>query len=216
MKYYSINEFSKILGVSAQTLRNWDANGKLHPHHTSSNGYRYYSHEQLSQVINIKPKIDRKVIGYCRVSSNKQKDDLQRQIDNVKMYLISQGKPFEIISDIGSGINYKKKGLKELIKLITQNKVEKVVVLYEDRLLRFGFELIEYVASLYNCEIEIIDNTEKSEQQELVEDLVQIITVFSCKLQGKRANKARKFVRELIEGDEDSDKINKSNVNSKQ
>ena len=216
MKYYSINEFSKILGVSAQTLRNWDANGKLHPHHTSSNGYRYYSHEQLSQVINIKPKIDRKVIGYCRVSSNKQKDDLQRQIDNVKMYLISQGKPFEIISDIGSGINYKKKGLKELIKLITQNKVEKVVVLYEDRLLRFGFELIEYVASLYNCEIEIIDNTEKSEQQELVEDLVQIITVFSCKLQGQRANKARKFVRELIEGDEDSDKINKSNVNSKQ
>ena len=216
MKYYSINEFSKILGVSAQTLRNWDANGKLHPHHTSSNGYRYYSHEQLSQVINIKPKIDRKVIGYCRVSSNKRKDDLQRQIDNVKMYLISQGKPFEIISDIGSGINYKKKGLKELIKLITQNKVEKVVVLYEDRLLRFGFELIEYVASLYNCEIEIIDNTEKSEQQELVEDLVQIITVFSCKLQGKRANKARKFVRELIEGDEDSDKINKSNVNSKQ
>ena len=216
MKYYSINEFSKILGVSAQTLRNWDANGKLHPHHTSSNGYRYYSHEQLSQVIKIKPKIDRKVIGYCRVSSNKRKDDLQRQIDNVKMYLISQGKPFEIISDIGSGLNYKKKGLKELIKLITQNKVEKVVVLYEDRLLRFGFELIEYVASLYNCEIEIIDNTEKSEQQELVEDLVQIITVFSCKLQGKRANKARKFVRELIEGDEDSDKINKSNVNSKQ
>ena len=132
------------------------------------------------------------------------------------MYLISQGKPFEIISDIGSGINYKKKGLKELIKLITQNKVEKVVVLYKDRLLRFGFELIEYIASLYNCEIEIIDNTEKSEQQELVEDLVQIITVFSCKLQGKRVNKARKLVKELIEDGEDSDKINKSNVDSQQ
>lgn len=216
MKYYSINEFSKILGVSAQTLRNWDNNGKLHPHHTSSNGYRYYSHEQLSQVMNIKPNIDRKIIGYCRVSSNKQKDDLQRQVENMRMYLISQGKPFEIISDIGSGINYKKKGLKELIKLITQNKVEKVVVLYKDRLLRFGFELIEYIASLYNCEIEIIDNTEKSEQQELVEDLVQIITVFSCKLQGKRANKVRKLVKELIEGGEDSDKINKSNVDSQQ
>lgn len=216
MKYYSINEFSKILGVSAQTLRNWDANGKLHPHHTSSNGYRYYSHEQLSQVMNIKPNIDRKIIGYCRVSSNKQKDDLQRQVESMRMYLMSQGKPFEIISDIGSGINYKKKGLKELIKLITQNKVEKVVVLYKDRLLRFGFELIEYIASLYNCEIEIIDNTEKSEQQELVEDLVQIITVFSCKLQGKRANKARKLVKELIEGGEDSDKINKSNVDSQQ
>ena len=156
-----------------------------------------------------------KAIGYCRVSSNKQKDDLQRQIENMKLYLTAQGKPFKIISDIGSGINYKKKGLKELLKLITQNKVEKVVILYKDRLLRFGFELVEYIANLYNCEIEIIDNTEKSEQQELVEDLVQIITVFSCKLQGKRANKARKLVKELIEGSEENDKIHKDNVNSK-
>ena len=200
-KYYSINEFSKILGVSAQTLRNWDNNGKLHPHHTSSNGYRYYSHEQLNQVMNIKPNLNRKIIGYCRVSSHKQKDDLERQIKNMRMYLISQGKPFEIISDIGSGINYKKKGLKQLLKLITQNKVDKIVVLYKDRLLRFGFELVEYIASLYNCEIEIVDTTKKSEQQELVEDLVQIITVFSCKLQGKRANKTRKMVKELIEDD---------------
>lgn len=123
------------------------------------------------------------------------------------MYLISKGKPFEIITDIGSGINYKKKGLRELIKLITQNKVDKVVVIYKDRLLRFGFELIEYIASLYNCEIEIVDNTKKSEQQELVEDLVQIITVFSCKLQGKRANKTRKLVKELIEGGDEDDKV---------
>ena len=205
-KYYSINEFSKILGVSAQTLRNWDNSGKLHPHHTSSNGYRYYSHEQLNQVMNIKPSLDRIIIGYCRVSSNKQKDDLERQIENMKLYHTANGKPFEIISDIGSGMNDKKKGLKELIKRISQNKVEKVVVLYEDRLLRFGFALVEYIASLYHCEIEIIDNTEKSEQQELVEDLVQIITVFSCKLQGKRANKARKLVKELIEeGGEEGD-----------
>ena len=216
-KYYSINEFSKILGVSAQTLRNWDKKGKLHPHHTSSNGYRYYSHEQLNQVMNIKPNLDRIVIGYCRVSSNKQKDDLERQIENMKLYLIAQGKPFKIISDIGSGINYKKKGLQELIKLISQNKVEKVVVLYKDRLLRFGFELVEYIASLHNCDIEIIDNTEKIEQQELVEDLVQIITVFSCKLQGKRANKAKKLVKELVEaGDEKDDKNNSCNVSSKQ
>ena len=215
-KYYSINEFSKILGVSAQTLRNWDKNGKLHPHHTSSNGYRYYTPEQLNQVMNIKPNLDRIVIGYCRVSSNKQKDDLERQIENMKLYLTSQGKPFEIISDIGSGINYKKKGLKELIRRISQNKVEKVVVLYEDRLLRFGFELVEYIASLYNCDIEIIDNTEKPEQQELVEDLAQIITVFSCKLQGKRANKAREFVKELIEdGGEKEDKNHSSNADSK-
>ena len=92
---------------------------------------------------------------------------------------------------------------------------EKVVVLYKDRLLRFGFELIEYIASLYNCEIEIIDNTEKSEQQELVEDLVQIITVFSCKLQGKRANKAKKLIRELIQEETDG-KSHKSNADTKQ
>ena len=71
-KYYSIHEFSKIIGVSAQTLRNWDANGKLHPHHTTVSGYRYYSDEQLNQVINVKPK-NRITIGYCRVSSHKQK-----------------------------------------------------------------------------------------------------------------------------------------------
>ena len=122
------------------------------------------------KVINVKPE-KRITIGYCRVSSHKQKDDLERQIDNVKTYLLAKGQPFEIISDISSGINYKKKGLQELIRRISQNQIEKVVVLYKDRLLRFGFELIEYIASLYNCEIEIIDNTEKSEQQELVEEI---------------------------------------------
>ena len=93
-KYYSIHEFSKIIGVSAQTLRNWDANGKLHPHHTTVSGYRYYSDEQLNQVLNVKPE-NRITIGYCRVSSHKQKDDLERQIDNVKTYLLAKGQPFE-------------------------------------------------------------------------------------------------------------------------
>lgn len=163
-KYYSINKFSKILGVSAQTLRNWDKKGKLHPHHTSSNGYRYYSHEQLNQVMNVKPNLDRK----------------------------------------------------ELMKRISQNKVDKVVVFYKDRLLRFGFELVEYIASLYDCDIEIINRTEKTEQQEIVEDLVQIITVFSCKLQGKRANKARKLVKELIDdGGEEDDENNSSHADPK-
>ena len=148
------------------------------------------------------------------VSSHKQKDDLERQIDNVRTYLLAKGQPFEIISDIGSGINYKKKGLQELIKRICQNQVDKVVILYKDRLLRFGLELVEYIALLHHCEIEIIDNTEKTEQQELVEDLVQIITVFSCKLQGKRANKAKKLVKELIQENKDG-KEPEDNVNTK-
>lgn len=200
MKYYSIREFAKVLDVSAQTLRNWDNNGKLIPHHKGSTGYRYYCEEQLNQVLN-KPTINRKTIGYCRVSSNKQKDDLERQVENITTYLLAQGKPFEIITDIGSGINYKKKGLQKLIQVISKGEVDKVVVLYKDRLLRLGFELIEYMASLYHCEIEIVDTTEKTEQEELVEDLVQIVTVFSCRLQGKRANKAKKMIKELVNDD---------------
>jgi predicted site-specific integrase-resolvase len=200
MKYYSIAQMSKKLNVSAQTLRNWDKNGKLKPHHTTDSGYRYYSQEQLNKILGIKEK-PKKIIGYCRVSSNKQKDDLKRQVENMQLYLSAQGVPYEIITDIGSGINYKKKGLKELIKRIIQNEVDKVVVLYKDRLLRFGFELIEYIASLYNCDIEIIDTTEQTEQQELVEDMIQIVTVFSAKLQGKRANKAKKMIKELVEND---------------
>ena len=79
------------------------------------------------------------------------------------------------------------------------NQVSKVVVLYKDRLLRFGFELLEYVASLHGCDIEIVDTTEKTEQQELVVDLVQIIAVFCCRLQGTRANKTRRIIKELAE-----------------
>lgn len=203
MKYYSIHEFSKLIGRTPQTLRNWDKSCKLKPSHTGANGYRYYSHDQLREVLQIKedPK-NKLIIGYCRVSSNKQKDDLQRQIENMKLYLEAFNKSYEIISDIGSGINYSKKGLRDLIKKVTAGQVEKIVVLYKDRLLRFGYELVEYIANLYGCEIEVIDNTEKTEEQELVEDLIQIVTVFSCRLQGKRANKARKMIQDLVDESE--------------
>lgn len=214
MKYYTINKFAKIIGVTPQTLRNWDRSGRLHPHHTSTNGYRYYSEEQLCAVTGIQF-APRKVIGYCRVSSRKQKDDLERQVENLRTYLYAQGNPFEIITDIGSGINYTKKGLQELIRRIEANQVEKVVVLYKDRLLRFGFELLETIATIHGCKIEIVDTTWKSEQQELVEDLVQIIKVFSCKLQGKRAHQAKKMIRELA-GDDSDDKVNPSTAVAEQ
>ena len=200
MKYYSIHKFAEIIGVTPQTLRNWDKNGKLIPHHKSSNGYRYYSNEQLNQVLH-KPNIERKTVGYCRVSSQKQKEDLDRQIENINMYLLAQGKPYEVISEIGSGISYKRKGLERLIKQIALGEVDKVVLMYKDRLVSFGFEMIEYIASLYHCNIEIVNTSEKSEQEELVEDLAQIITAFSGRLHGKRANKAKKMIRELASDD---------------
>ena len=106
--------------------------------------------------------------------------------------------------------------MQELIKRINDNKVEKVVILYKDRLLRFGFELIESLAAMHDCKIEVIDNESKTEQQELVEDLVQIITVFSCKLQGKRASKAKKMIHELVEEDDSDDKIRQDKAPAKQ
>lgn len=203
MKFYSIGQFSKLIGKTNQTLRNWDKDGTLKPHHVSVSGYRYYSQEQLNHFLGLKQEVqlNKKTIGYCRVSSHKQKDDLERQIDNVKTYMYAKGYSFEIISDIGSGINYNKKGLNQLIDMVTNSEVDKIVVLYKDRLIRFGFELIENICNKYGTTIEIIDNTEKTEEQELVEDMIQIVTVFSARLQGKRANKAKKMIKELLEDD---------------
>ena len=198
MEYLSSNTVSKKLGVTAQTLRNWDKQGKLKPAYIGSNGYRYYSIDDiLSFTQERKTKKDIKVIGYARVSSKKQEDDLERQIENLNNILKQKYTNFEIISDIGSGINYKKPGLRKLIELINKKEVDLIIVLYKDRLVRFGFELIEYFAKLNNVKIEILNNKNKNEEQELVEDLVQIITVFSCKLQGKRKGQTKEIIDEI-------------------
>ena len=193
----SIHKLSKELGVSTQTLRNWDKKEKLKPVKLGNSKYRYYRREDVLKLRKNVQQEDKKIIGYCRVSSKKQKDDLERQIENVKTYMLAKGYNFEIITDIGSGINYQKPGLLKLIDLINNGIVEKIVILYKDRLLRFGFELLEYFAKLNSCKIEIIDNTEKTEEQELVEDLIQIITVFSCKLQGKRVKRTKELMEAL-------------------
>ena len=199
---YSIGEFARKIGKSQQTLRNWHKRGILIPAVTSSYGTRSYSEKQLNEYLGSQIKEEEKIIAaYCRVSSLKQKDDLERQVENVKSFCIAKGYTFKLITDIGSGINYNKKGLLELINLITEEKISKIVILYKDRLLRIGFDLINNLCKKFNVEIEIIDNTEKTEEQELVEDLVQIITVFSCRLNGKRANKAKKLIKELISDD---------------
>lgn len=199
MKYYSSKTVTQILGVTAQTLRNWDKEGKLKPTYVKSNGYRYYSEEAiLSYTQERKTKKNLNVIGYARVSSKKQVDDLERQVNNLKEYISSKYDSFDIITDIGSGINYNKPGLLRLIEKINKKEADVIVVLYKDRLLRFGFELVEHFAKLNNVKIEIIDNNlDKTQDQELVEDLVQIITVFSCKLQGKRKGKTKQLLSEL-------------------
>lgn len=198
MKYYSSKTVSQMLGVTSQTLRNWDREDKLKPAYVKSNGYRYYSEDSiLSFTQERKTKKNLNVIGYARVPSKKQSDDLERQVNNLMTYLNSKYSDYGIITDIGSGINYAKPGLKKLIEKINRKEVDLIVVLYKERLLRFGFELIEYFAELNNVKIEVLDKIDKNQDQELVEDLVQIVTVFSSKIQGKRKNKAKELINEF-------------------
>ena len=196
-----IGEFAKSLGVSIQTLRNWDKEGKLKPTYVTENGYRYYSEDLLNKFRNIKNvnKIKKKNILYARVSTKNQKDDLNRQIDNLKQYAYSKGYSFEIITDIGSGINYKKEGLLKMINLVECGEVDRIIVLYKDRLIRFGYDLIEYICKLNDTKIEIVDNSTISKEQELTEDLIQIITVFANRLYGARSKKTINLIKSVKE-----------------
>lgn len=196
MKLISIGKFAKLVGLTPTTLRRMHDSGELMPCHISKGGTRYYSTDQLELFIN-NNQVEKKVIGYCRVSTPSQKDDLKTQVENVKTYMYAKGYQFEIIEDIGSGINYKKKGLQELLSKISNHEISKIVVLYKDRLVRFGYEMIEYLCQINGVEIEIIDNTEQSKEQELTDDLIQIITVFANRLYGQRSKKTKKLIDEV-------------------
>lgn len=190
----SIKEASEFLGISIDTLRRWERVGKITSMRTQG-GHRRYDKKELIKFKMGDNSENRITIAYCRVSSSDQKEDLQRQIENVSQYCIANGYQFRVISDLGSGLNYKKKGLQELIELICSNSIERIVVNYKDRLIRFGFELIEQLCSIYNVKIEIINLTEdKSYEEELVEDVLSVITVFSAKLYGVRSHKSKKMI----------------------
>ena len=196
MEFMSIGKFAKAVGVTTTTLRRMHESGELIPAHITKGGTRYYSTAQLKQLNDVS-KEEKIVIGYCRVSTPSQKDDLETQISNIKTYMYAKGYQFEIITDIGSGINYKKKGLQELIKKINNQEISKVVILYKDRLMRFGYELIEYLCEINDIEIEIVDHTEQSKEQELTDDLIQIITVFANRLYGQRSKKTKQLIDEV-------------------
>jgi predicted site-specific integrase-resolvase len=200
MKMLKVKEVSEMTGLHPSTLRELHKRGSLVPKKVSEGGTRYYSEEQILDYLGIEDK-KRKVIGYCRVSGQKQAGDLERQVDRLQAYMAAKGYQFEIIEDVGSGIKYDKKGLQELIKRIDNNEVSKVVIMYKDRLVRFGYELLEYICKLHGTTIEVVDTTEKTEQEELTEDLVQIVTVFACRLQGRRAKKTKEIIKELTKND---------------
>lgn len=202
MALMSIGKFAKEIGLSVQHLRKLHNDNILVPAVITKGGTRYYSEEQLLEYLN-EDNLPQQlpIILYARVSTRSQKDDLERQVENLKAYTISKGYSFEIITDIGSGINYNKKGLKDLIQKINNKEISKIVILYKDILIGFGFELIEYLCELNNIEIEIIDNTTISKEAELTNDLIQIITVFANKLYGARSKKTLKLIQEVKSND---------------
>ena len=197
MKLLRMNEVSEITGLVQSTLRLMHRKGELVPAKISSGGTRYYSDEQIKEYMGIETVSKRIVIGYARVSSRKQEYDLNKQIENLKTYMFAKGYSFEMITDIGSSMNYSKNGLTKLLERIHNGEVSKVVVLYEDRLVRFGFELLETVCKLNDCEIEIVDNTPKTNEEELVSDLVKVVNVFGSELKGEQSKLIKQFVEDL-------------------
>ena len=194
----SIGKFAKELGVTPEHVRTMHRTGEIIPARISEKGTRYYSEEQLRKLKNNQVRqIDDKVVAYCRVSTRSQKDDLEKQIESVKSYMYAKGYTFEVITDIGSGINYKNEGLQKLISLIDSNQITKVVILYKDRLVRFGFELIQLLCDLHDVKIEIIDNSEYNKEKELTDDLIQIINMFANQLYGSRSKKAKDLIERI-------------------
>ena len=208
-KHYSISEFSELSGISKSTLRRYDNENTFKPAFTSKGGHRRYTETQLFEITQKKKKNINKInIGYVRVSSKKQSDDLERQYNLMENYLISKGESFKIIKSIGSGINYNNQSLEELLDLVISGKVNKVFIMYKDRLVRFGFELLENLFKRYGVDIEIINHQNNTMEEELVTDLIQIMTVFSAKLNGKRKYNLNKFKKEL---EDEQDGNNNSN-----
>lgn len=197
MKLLRMNEVSEITGLAQSTLRLMHRKGELVPAKVSLGGTRYYSDEQIKEYMGIETVSKRIVIGYARVSSRKQEDDLNKQIENLKTYMFAKGYSFEMITDIGSSMNYSKNGLTKLLERIHNGEVSKVVVPYRDRLVRFGFELLETVCKLNDCEIEIVDNTPKTNEEELITDLVKVVNVFGGELKGKQSKLIKQFVEDL-------------------
>lgn len=190
--YVRAQEASKFLHVSGTTLRYWATKGRIKfIRGEGKRTHRYYdiksfidSGESRSGSLNVtKPEQIRRKICYCRVSTRNQKDDLGRQ----EAFLREKYPDYEVIRDIGSGLNFKRKGLKTILEFACRGELEELVVAYKDRLCRFGFDLVEFIIEKFsNGRIVILNNRESSKNEEFVSDILSIITVFSARINGLR------------------------------
>jgi predicted site-specific integrase-resolvase len=186
---------AKRLGVSISTLRRWEEEGRAPSSVRTEGGQRRYEISDSGT-----PKSKLKTIAYARVSSHDQKDDLSRQIKVLEKYCATKGWSFDLISDLGSGMNYNKKGLRSLIELILAGGVERLVLTNKDRLLRFGAELIFSICEAKSVEVVLIhQGAQSSFEEDLAKDVLEIITVFSARLYESRSRKNKKIIDSVKE-----------------
>jgi putative resolvase len=191
-----IGEAARLLGASIVSLRKWEATGELLPARKTKGGTRYYA---ISDILESNT-CESPTICYARVSSHDQKEDLVRQQQMLEAYCAAKGWRSTMIKDLGSGLNYRKKGLHELLELIMNKKIKRLVLTHKDRLLRFGAELIFSLCELKGIEIIIIHQGEQASfEEELASDVLEIITVFSARLYGSRSHKNKKLLDGLKE-----------------
>lgn len=195
-KLVPIHEAAEALGVSAQTLRRWEREGRLLPDERTAGGRRRYDLARLKpEKFRSQAEAVRKTVAYARVSSHDQKDDMERQKQVLELYCARQGWTFEVIADLGSGMNYHKKGLKKLLEAIIEGQVGRLVITHKDRLLRFGAELVFAICEAKNVEVVILNQGEDTTfEEDLAKDVLEIITVFSARLYGSRSRKNQKLL----------------------
>jgi putative resolvase len=193
-RLYTLKEAKKLLGVTTKTIQRWDKEGKIRVVRTVG-GKRRIPESEIKRILGLKE--GRAVVGYARVSSATQKDDLERQKQLLHSYAKDKGyDKVQILSDVGSGLNEKRKGFLKLLEMVAEGKVSKVIVAYKDRLTRFGFETLRKLFQAFGTEIEVINSEEKTPQEELVEDLITIVSHFAGELYGMRSRK----YKEVVEG----------------
>jgi len=179
------------VNVSISTLRRWDESGYLVAKRRES-GHRFYDESDVRKVLHIQKDDNRGNIVYCRVSSANQKDDLHSQVSAMEQFCLSGAISIdEWIEEIGGGMNFKRKKFLQLFNQISNGEVRTLYIAHKDRLVRFGFDLIEHVAKLNGCEIVVVNQQSLSPQQEMIEDLMAIVHTFSCRLYGLRSYKKK-------------------------
>src|SRR5207248_6545119 len=186
---YSPKEFGKLIGRTTNTLQKWDREGKLQAHRSPTNR-RYYTHDQYLQYRGLVAQEQGLTIVYARVSAVAQKPDLANQINALEAYCKQHSITVdEWMSDLGSGLNYKRKQFNRLLEMIELGQVRRLVMAHRDRLVRFGYEYFEAFCQRHQTELVVINGEAMSPEQELVQDLIAIVTVFSARLHGLRSYK---------------------------